>query len=1025
MKHSTINFPLLFVVVIMTCGLAFFGVKRLDIDTDVVKSLPAHEQVISDALEIFDNHPIHDQVAVDIMIDTDAPDILVDCGEFLQDRMRKSGLFTEVGMSEVSALIPELATQIVGELPLLFSREELENKIAPRLQSSAIHQRFLELMEGMGSLEGIGQASFIGSDPLAFKDLVLAKLIQLAPSPNATMYRGNLISQDGRHLLITGRPATASTDTASARKLTELFAATAIELSQKYASSGIKVTVTPAGAFRAALDNEEIIRHDVQLALGLTTAGIALLLLFAFPRPLIGLLTLVPTLAGTAMALFTYSLFHSSISIMVLGFSGALISIMDDHSITFLHFLDRPFATRGKHASKEVQSIGGAMALCTTIGAFIVLAFSGFPVFSELGQFTALGFLFTYLFIHFIFPKIVPVMPSAGDRVPPLRNLAKILFNAGKPGAIAALLLASTLLFFAKPEFRISLSDMNTVSDGTQEADRLFSRVWGDIGKKVYLMNTASTVDKLQQQNDRLLTQMEKDMQLHRIHSVFSPSMIFPGKERSEKNLAAWRDFWTAERIAQVEKDLAREAASLGFKADAFATFLAQLSPSQPMAFSPPPSRYDNLLGKSAKKSGELVQFTTITPGKKYDASLFMANYGHSSRVFDANYFSVRLGDILFSTFSSMLIIIAAMVTLLLFLQFLNWQLTVITLIPLVFAYICTLGTLNLIGHPLDIPGLMLSVVILGMGVNYAIYTVCGCQWYGSISHPSHVLVRSAILMAAATTLIGFGVLCFAQHSMLRSVGITSLCGIGYSLLGTFLLLPPLLQAYFREEDFAKIRSGTVMQRILRRYRLIEAYPRMFARFKLRFDPLFSDLPQILKSRKEIRTILDIGCGYGVPACWCLEQYPETQVIGIDPDPERIRVAGKVTGERGLMTVGAAPDLPDLPHSVDVILLLDMLHYLDDRQVAATLEKGYQLLDTNGILAVRFVIRPLGRRSFYWFVEDFRVRLTGIRPCYRSLKDMIQIMEKCGFTILPPHTTGNNELVWAVGQASKKVGEKL
>ena len=138
-----------------------------------------------------------------------------------------------------------------------------------------------------------------------------------------------------------------------------------------------------------------------------------------------------------------------------------------------------------------------------------------------------------------------------------------------------------------------------------------------------------------------------------------------------------------------------------------------------------------------------------------------------------------------------------ALVTLMLFLYFLDWRLTLITLLPLAFAYICTLGTLNLIGHPIDIPGLMLTVVILGVGVDYTIYTVCGRRRYGAKTHPSHVLVYSAVLLSAASTLIGFGVLCFAEHSTLRSLGITSLCGIGYSLLGTVLLLPPLLDAYF------------------------------------------------------------------------------------------------------------------------------------------------------------------------------------------------------------------------------------
>ncbi len=1020
MKSQSVNYPLLFVVGIVICLFTVVGLQRLDIDTDIVKSLPNHEQVIVDALEIFDNHPIHDQVAVDIMIDTSDPDLLVECGAFLQDRMRASGLFSEVGMGEVGALIPELANQIARDLPLLFSQEDLEKKITPRLQSDSIHQRFQEIVEGMGGLEGIGQSSFIGSDPLGLKDIVLAKLINLAPSPNASVYKGNLISKDRRHLLITGRPVAAGTNTAMARKLSELFATAGQELTRKYGQSGRQVTVTPVGGFRAALDNEEIIRHDVQLALGFTTAGIALLLLFAFPRPLLGLLSLMPPLAGAATALLVYSLFHSSISIMVLGFSGALISIMDDHSITYLLFLDRPHATKGALAAREVQSVGGTMALCTTIGAFIILSFSGFPVFAELGQFTALGFLFTYIFIHFICPKIFPVMPSAGDRVPPLLTLARVLFSAGKPGAVAALLLALVLAFFAKPEFSISLSDMNTVSDRTLAADRLFSEVWGDIGKKVYLMNTAASIGELQQHNDRLLKQMEKDIQLHRIHSTFSPSMIFPGQERSRENLAAWRNFWTRERVDQVKKELVREGIALGFKNDAFDTFLALLDPSRSMTSSPLSSRYNNLLGITAKKTGELVQFVTVIPGKSYDASLFFKDYGPDNRIFDANYFSARLGDILFSTFSSLLIIIAAMVTLLLFLQFLNWQLTLITLTPLVFAYICTLGTLNLIGHPLDIPGLMLSVVILGMGVDYAIYTVCGCQWYGTINHPSHVLLRSAILMAAASTIIGFGVLCFAKHSTLRSVGITSLCGIGYSLLGTFLLLPPLLKAYFRQEEENSTRTGTLQQRILRRYRLLEAYPRIFARLKLRFDPLFRDLPIMLAERKEIRTILDIGCGYGLPACWCLEYLPEARVIGIDPDPARVRIAGRVLRERGTITAGFAPDLPEVPGPVDVVLLLDMLHYLDDQHLAATLERSCRLLAPGGILVARFVIRPPERRSFSWYFEEFRVRIAGRRTWYRRPEDLAGLMTGCGFVVLTlAPTPSNDELFWLVGRAEE------
>jgi len=1020
MKAYKFNFPLLLVVGLAICCFAFLGLKRLRIDTDMTKALPAHEQVIADALEIFQNHPIHDQVAIDIMIDKDAPDILVACSASLQQTMRASGLFAEVGLGDVGALIPELAHQVVQELPLLFSREELENTIAPRLESDAIRQRLHELIQGMSGLEGIGQASFIGPDPLGFKDPVLAKLIHLAPSANASMYKGNLLSQDKRHLLLTGRPIIAGSDTATARKLADLFATAARELSQQYAPSGIKVTLTPAGAYRAAFDNEAIIRHDVQLALGLSTAGIALLLFFSFSRPLISLLALVPPLAGTATALFVYSLFHSSISIMVLGFSGALISIMDDYSITYLLFLDRPQAIKGEHAAREMQSIGGILALLTTIGAFLVLSLSDFPVFIELGQFTALGLLFTYLFIYFLCPRIFPVMPPAGNRHPPLHKLSERLFKAGKPGAVAAVALALALVFFAKPEFRMNLSDMNTVSKKTQAEDRLFTKVWGDMGQKVYLMTTADSMEALQQQNDRLLMQIEEDIRQGHVQSAFVPSMIFPGGERSQQNYAAWQSFWTAARIEQVKKELLREGAVLGFTDQAFAAFFAQLDGSRPPNPSPLSTRYNKLLGINANTSGKVIQFITIAPGNNYDAPRFLADYGRSHKIFDGTYFSARLGAYLLDTFSSSFVIIAVLVTLLLFLHFLNWQLTLITLVPLVFATICTLGTLKLIGHPLDIPGLMLSVVILGVGGDYTIYMVCGCQWYGTIKHPSHVLVRSAVLLSAASTLIGFGVLCFAQHATLKSVGITSLCGIGYTLLGTFVLLPPLLQAYFRPRDKNEIQTGTLEQRLLRRYRLLEAYPRMFARFKIKFDPLFSELPRLLAEHQAIKTILDIGCGYGVPACWCLEYLPGATVIGLDPDPDRVRVAGRAAGARGMMVVGAAPELPDVAHPVDAILLLDMLHYLDDQQLAATLARSTQLLAQGGILIVRFVVQPPGKRSFLWHVEDLRVRIAGRRPWYRTPEHLTGMVTAAGFLDLQLSAASNSELFWMVGRAGVK-----
>ena len=56
---------------------------------------------------------------------------------------------------------------------------------------------------------------------LGLKDLVMARMAPLAPSLNSSIYRGQLLSADRRHLLVTARPLASGTDTASARRIAE------------------------------------------------------------------------------------------------------------------------------------------------------------------------------------------------------------------------------------------------------------------------------------------------------------------------------------------------------------------------------------------------------------------------------------------------------------------------------------------------------------------------------------------------------------------------------------------------------------------------------------------------------------------------------------------------------------------------------------------------------------------------------------------------------------------------------------
>ena len=69
----------------------------------------------------------------------------------------------------------------------------------------------------------MGQARLIATDPLGLKNLVLKRLAFLAPGQDMDIYRGKLFTRDRRHLLVVANPVSAGTDTAFARRITDLI----------------------------------------------------------------------------------------------------------------------------------------------------------------------------------------------------------------------------------------------------------------------------------------------------------------------------------------------------------------------------------------------------------------------------------------------------------------------------------------------------------------------------------------------------------------------------------------------------------------------------------------------------------------------------------------------------------------------------------------------------------------------------------------------------------------------------------
>lgn len=991
-----IRWSIIFIVAMIVAGLSFWESKNLKIETDILESMPHKDPVLADARLIVKHLPVQDKVFINLEQTFPDRDRLVNTAAKISDKLGQSGLFSRVGIGDDAQTFPELVAHVNNNLPALLSADNLEQEIAPLLTPDKIREAMAQNRQSLEQLEGIGRAEMISRDPLGFSGVILKQMSALLPANKAQFYQGQLISADGKYALIIARIKGSGTDTGTAAKIEKLLE----DCRRDLAVNGDQYKLTATGAYRVALDNETIAKNDMQMAVTFTTLGIALLLIVAFPRPLIGLLALLPSSVGAIAALFVCSFLFKSMSIIAVGFGSAIMAFTVDLGIAYLLFLDQHHATYGKDVAREVWS-AEFLAVLTTVGSFLLLLISDFKILAQIGVFSALGVAFALLFVHLVFPKIFPAMPPATKPGNPwLLNAVKEFAAPAKWKLIAAIIFGLAMLFFAKPVFNVDMNSMNSMSEATKSADRKMQDVWGNFSGRCYVFLEASDMTQLRKKNDQLAGWLAADVRDEKLSTPFLPTVLFPSPETAQKHFAAWNAFWTKDRLTAFKRDLDAAARENGFAPDAFDPFWSIVNRESTALFDIPEKHFE-MLG-IAKSPAGYTQLSLLSTGKNYSAEDFFGRISRSglAKIFDADLFNKRLGDFLKNLFLEIAIIVSIGLVLVTFIYFLDWQLTLAVLAPIIFALFATLGTMKIIGHPLDIPGIMLWIIIMGMGDDYAVYYICHYQRHFDEKRPAMHTIKLAIFLAALTTLIGFGVLALADHALLKSIGVVSSLGITYSLIGVFFILPVLMEKIFAPVQYPTgpfdIGSKGHLRRTVLRYRHLPAYPRVFARMKMMMDPMFKELDKYVKNP---RRMIDIGCGFGVPATWLLEIYPQAQVFGIEPDEERVLIASRVIGNRGSVEVGRAPDLPQVEGQVDHVLMLDMLHYVSDKDVRIVFQRIFEKLSDDGTFIVRATVPSDKPNPWKRRIEEIRLKITGIPNRFRSEIEVADFMKQAGFVV--------------------------
>lgn len=186
--------------------------------------------------------------------------------------------------------------------------------------------------------------------------------------------------------------------------------------------------------------------------------------------------------------------------------------------------------------------------------------------------------------------------------------------------------------------------------------------------------------------------------------------------------------------------------------------------------------------------------------------------------------------------------------------------------------------------------------------------------------------------------------------------------------------------------------------RAIDRYRGAALGDRLFVRGRA----FLADLTAVERRLPREGLIVDLGCGRGLLANLLLEASPGREVLGIDPDPRRIRVA-RHTERPGLsFRVGDARDV-ELP-PCHAAVLMDVLYLLPEEAQIRVLERAVAAVRPGGRVVVHAQERRSDLRFWLGRVQELVMTRTGITQApgglhYSSRAQMRALLESCGLAV--------------------------
>ncbi|MBP9713924.1 MAG: MMPL family transporter [Sterolibacterium sp.] len=756
---------LLWLIVVLCC-VGYLGLRfsqASPVETDLLALLPTTEQNATAEAAV---KTLTDQLGNRLLF-------LVGHAEPQQARLQAQAFAARLDQSgafvRVIAAAPKIDVRLLSEVYAPYRAALLSPGDREMLLSSGFSAETL-LLKRMHQPFQAGIATDLTLDPFGFLQRWLAQL-PLAQS-RLTVADGMLVAQDAKatYVFVLAEPHGSAFDGNVQRNV---VAAVDVAEAALYEASP-QAQLLRAGALFYGAAARSSAQHEVDLIGGGSLVGIVLLMwwLFRSLRPL--LLGLTTVAIGIACGITAVLMGYGKIHLITLVFGASLIGEAIDYAIQyFAARLDAGAAWQPMLGLRRVLP-GLAAALATSLIGYAVLALTPFPAIGQIALFAFVGLSAAWCSVILLLPFLTHA-PSLRD-VEQAVHLPRRILTAWRARATqrGVLLLAGGVLLLSVPGWLKLVADDDVrqlvarPSALVEQEARIRALVGASASGRFFLIEGRGDEEVLQRE-EALVVRLRSHVG-HGIAGYSAISSFVPSRMRQEADRAL-----LARALPPTQA--ARLLDSAGFQDAAARDWASALAHTEPLT----------LQAWRATQLAMPLKHQLLTTASGSTALLLTLNGDDAT--LDLTRMAEGLPGIslinktasvsaLFAEYRHLVawwLPLAMVIVLMLLIWRYGLRQGGAMLLPTLVAMGVALAAYGYVGVPLTLFSIMGLVLVLGVGVNYAIFVV-----EAGDRAPAPF---AGVLLSAATTLLSFGLLSLSSMPALHQFGTILLIGISASVL--------------------------------------------------------------------------------------------------------------------------------------------------------------------------------------------------------------------------------------------------